>query len=344
VSVQRIHLLTLTACAAIAAAALALREEPPHPEPARPSALSAVPSGASFVLTLDLAQLRDSELGRALLSAGRELPGVGRIDAICGFDPAEDVREVAVAMPPFSTGDELGVVIAGDVRMEQISECVERVVRRRGGKPSRTQLGSFVAIRDRSAPAGAEVLVRDGGPVLLGQGHYLRDMVDAAQGRTESSRQDPAHASLRRRIGQTGPLTASWSLDAGWLERVSGDELARLSPLSELRAAAVRMDIAPEVAVRALLVCTSADACQRVAQVLRSFSRDLGPALREELGDDPLAGARIDLSGATLELSLQVPSERLSAMARRLMARWAAAPAASPTGTPRSPPDQIVRP
>jgi hypothetical protein len=326
VSVQRVHLLTLAACAAIAAAALALRARPPPPEPPATGALAAVPSRATFALTVDVAQLRGSELGKALLAAGRELPGIGSLDATCGFDPAEQIREIALAVPALSASDELGIVIAGDVRAEPIADCVERVLRRRGGDPARTQLEAFVAIRDRSSAARAEVLVRNGGPVLLGEGHYLRDMVDAAQGRAENLDQDPIHAELRRRVGRGAPLVASWLLDEGWLERVSGDELARLSPLAELRAAALRVDVAPEVAARALLVCTSPGACERVAQVLRSFSRDLAPSLREELGDDPLAGAQIEATGATIELSVRMPSERLSAMARRLLSRWSNAP------------------
>jgi hypothetical protein len=317
--------MTLAACVAIAAAALALRDQRAPRLPHGASALAAIPNGASFVLTLELARLRDSELGSALLSAGRELPGVGPLDAICGFDPSDQVRQIAVAVPRSSTGGELGIAIAGEVEAERIASCVEQVVRRRGGIPARTQLGSFVAIRDRTA-AGAEVVVRDRGPVLLGEGHYLRDMIDAVEGRAENLGRDPVHAALRRRLGEDAPVVASWLLEEGWLERASGDELAPRSSLSELRAAALRVDVAPEVVVRGLLICSSPEACREIAGVLRDFSRDLGPALRDKLGDDPLADARIEQTAASIEISLHVPGDRLSGMARQLLSQWAARP------------------
>ncbi len=347
-SVQRIHLLTLAACVAIAAAGFALHKSTPKPvERPRVNALSAVPSGAGFAATLDIAQLRKSELGAALLSAGRELPGVGRLDAICGFDPAEQVREVILAMPRRKATDvsELGIAISGDLDAERIAGCAEAVVRRRGGTPARTPIGSFLTIRDRSAP-GAEVALRDGGPVLLGEGHFLRDMIDTVQGTNENLWRDALHMALRRQLGEGAALTASWVLDEDWLEQASGERLARLSPLSRVRAAALRVDVAPEISAHALLGCTSADDCRELTELLRNLSSDLGPMLEAELGDNPLDGARVEQQGATVHVRVRLGADRASRIARRLVLRLSAAPAPvpPPSSAPALVPDEIVRP
>ncbi len=253
-----------------------LRSESDRPQEPAPRAVDAVPAGAGFVLTIDVARLRETELGRSLLSAGRELPGVGRLDAICGFDPSESVREIAIASP--SVSPELGIVAIGDFSAERIAGCAEAVVRRRGGTPVTTSIDEFTTVRDRGGTAG-EIAVRAGGPALLGGGHYLRDMIDASAGKAPSFARDDTHRELRRRLGEDAALLASWQLDEGFLERATGEPDARLSPLAQVRGAAVRVDAASTIVVRAVLSCPTKTACSEVASVLRDASREFGPLL-----------------------------------------------------------------
>lgn len=347
-SVQRIHALTLLACAAVALAAVVLWK-PARREPPRLSALAAIPSGARFAATLDLTELRKSGLGSALLAEGRELPGVGRLESVCGFDPAASVSEVALATPARDAGTEpeLGIVVSGDFGAERIGACADAVIRARGGTPARTRVGSFETLRDRGGPAG-DVAVRDGGPILLGEGRYLHDMIDTVEGRGHNLRQDRLHASLRAAVGDGGAVVASWSLPEDWLERLTGDPLARLSPLAAVRAAALRVDVAPEISAHAVLACAAGEICQEVADVLANLSRDFGPVLREELGADPLEGARIELVDGSVHVRVSLGERRASTIARKLMGRWMQPPApaqpppdavsSSNAGTPPAPP------
>ena len=337
-SVQRVHLWTLAACTAVAIAAFALDTPQRDAPPSRLSALGAIPAGARFALMLDVEELRRSELGAILLAAGRELPGVGPLDQLCGFDPSASVTEIAIAIPGAVSRNEVGIAAAGSFRAEEIALCAEKVIRARGGQPMRTQVGSFVSVRDR-ARAGAEVAVRDGGPVLLGEGHYLRDMVDTADGRTENLRRDRVHSALREAVEGDAPLVASWSLDADWLERSTRDELARLSPLSEIRAAALAVRVTPEVSAHAVLVCPRPEACGEVLRVLTNLSRDLGPALEEELGADPLEGARMHDEGGEVHVQVSLTPERARTLAMGLLRRLTPAANSAPIE-----PDEVVRP
>lgn len=345
-SVQRLNALTLLFTIAFAALAFWLYEPKPRQRP-RLSELAAIPSDATFVASVDVARLRGSELGRALLSTGRELPGVGRLDAVCGFDPSDAVRSVAIA----ERGGEVGVVATGEFALEPIARCAEAVITKRGGAPARTPVSSFVSVRDRSQPSG-ELAVRNHGPVLLGEGRFLRDMIDTFEGRSQNLRRDPVHASLRDRLGDSAAATVTWKLAPGWLERVSGEPLAAKSPLAEVRAAGLRLDVAPEIRALGLLVCSSSAACDEVASVIGDLTRDLGPLLKQELGENPLEGAEVDRSEGAVRLRVTLTHDRATAIVRRVALRLLVAPDEEPTPAPLPPassapplvPDEVLRP
>ena len=70
-------------------------------------ALDAIPSGALLVATADLAALRGSPAGAPFLREGREIPGLGKVKDVCGFDPMDTLTEVAVAIPAAGEAGEL---------------------------------------------------------------------------------------------------------------------------------------------------------------------------------------------------------------------------------------------
>jgi hypothetical protein len=158
------------------------------------------------------------------------------------------------------------------------------------------------------------------------------------------------HASLRSKLGEDAPLLASWKLEPGWLELVSGEPLARKSPLAEVRAAGLRFDVEPELGARGLLVCGTPSACDEVATVLRDFSRDLGPILEEELGDNPLEGALIERVETAVQIRVTLTHARATAIIRRLALRLFTGPSEPPpppppaSGAPRFEPDEVLRP
>ena len=79
------------------------------------------------------------------------------------------------------SGD-FGLIASGKIDEKALITCASKVIEGRGGMPSVTTIGSFRTVRDTSlSEGGGEIAVRDGGPLLLGAGSYLRAMIDTAE-------------------------------------------------------------------------------------------------------------------------------------------------------------------
>lgn len=325
VSIRTLRVLTLLGLIAVSAAVFAITKRTPakvkHPQR---SALDSLPADNAFVATVDLVRLRQSPVGAVLAGKGRKLPGIGRIDAVCGFDPTLRIRELAIGVPTSSEGDEprdFGIVATGDFSAKRIADCAARVIKRRGGSAVKTRLGSFIDIRDRKHPGG-ELAVRDGGPVLLGGGNYLRAMVDAADNNGPTMHRDKLHVALRRSVGEKSTLVASWVLSPDWLEQVSGSKLSRLSPLSRIRAAALAVDFTPRVDARAVVGCAKPSACKEVAALVEDLGRTtIGPMLKRELGTDLARRVHISTEPREVHLHLVLSSKEAADLVTRAWAR-----------------------
>lgn len=319
-TIQRTHIMVLLAC--VAGALLVFRS--PHAAPVAPPAtaprarepLDFVPAGAALVATVDLERVRRSRLGAMLAGSGRELPGVGRLRDVCGFDPTEQVKELVVAVPR-SAGDgppDFGVIALGDFRADRIAECARAVIGKRGGEAVSTRLGSFTSVRDKSR-AGGEIATRNGGPTLLAGGEYLRDLVDVADGTSPALDHDDAlHAALRESVDPHSAVIASCVLPPDWLENALGTAVVRASPLSRVRAMAVGVDVSPRVQLHAVVGCDNRDACRDIGDMLDQLRRvELDAWLHRELQTD--LAQRIKIESAEKEVSAHVdlaPEEALA--------------------------------
>jgi hypothetical protein len=246
-----------------------------------------------LIATLDAKRLRSTPLGSALLAEGGDLPGVGPIVDTCGFDPTLAVGTIAFALPDLEAAKDLGsdaddeapiefgIAAYGDFSSERVAACATTAISRRGGSPVTTKVGSFVSIRQRHGSDG-ELAARDQGPVLLGGGRYLRDMIDAADGRVPSADRDDRHRALRSSLGEDGMLLVSWLLPRGWLEHLVESNFARLSPLSAVDRAALRVDIGARSLLTLALGCEGLAACTDLAEVAKSLvDSELEPLLRD---------------------------------------------------------------
>ncbi len=340
-SMRTLHVLTLLVLVGVTVTVFATANRtPPKVEHPQSSVLDALPADNAFVATVDLTRLRQSPVGAVLAGKGRELPGVGRLDQVCGFDPTLAIRELAIGVPA-STGDDesrdFGIVASGDFSAKRIADCATRVIARRGGSAVETRLGSFIDIRDRRH-AGGEVAVRDGGPVLLGGGNYLRAMVDAADKQGPSMRRDKLHAALRRSVGEKSTLVATWVLSSDWLEQLSGSTLSRLSPLSKIRAAALAADVSPHVEARAVVGCAEPAACKEVAAVLEDLGRTtVGPLLSRELGMDLARRVHISTEPHEVHLRLSLSADEATRLAERAWARLGTPDAPAPPAASGAP-------
>jgi hypothetical protein len=351
VKVTTLNLLGLAGCTAAVLAAFGAFPAAKEHLSARPGEpLAALPAGAAFAMTVDLDRVRQSELGTALAGGSRTAPSLQGVSSICGFDPTAQIRALAVAIPatraaPTQTAElEFGIAATGSFDQNSLADCAAAVVTHRGGTPTRTQIGSFLSVRDRSGDSSGEIAVRDAGPVLVGAGSYLRDMIDTADGRLPSLATDELHLALRRTVGAHGMLVASWVLPPGWLERLLGSSMVDASPLAQLRAAAFRLDLAPEVQARAVLGCEKPASCHQVEEVLKRllsvFEAELVPRPFRELA------RRVKVSSVERQVSIRLSLSQAEAqlLVDELWARVGSAQVPLPTGSATLAPNEVLRP
>lgn len=283
--------------------------------------LAYFPTGARVVVTVDVERMRGTALGRLLAASGRELPGLGRLEEVCGFDPTEAIDEVGVALPtaPLSGAAEtdFAAVMMGDFSTVQLTACATAIVNQRGGEAVQSRLGSFTSVRDRRERDGGEIAVRDEGPVILGGGSYLREVVDTAEGRVPSEQQEGRHAELRNRVGKPGALLASWVIaDGPTAESPTEVDAA----LSALRGGALRLDFTPGLELKLLLACDSKPGRDQVTAAVEQGKRRLGPHAKEWLGLD-LGRVRMAETPTEVVLSLNLTPNEARALITRLRAR-----------------------
>ncbi|WP_437779392.1 hypothetical protein [Sorangium sp. So ce1097] len=312
--------------------------------PAAPRALDAVPAGALLVATLDLPALRASPAFASFLREEREIPGLGKVRDVCGFDPVAALTEVAIAVPAAGEGGDFGLVAAGAVQDEALLACASKVIEARGGQPVVSPLGSFRAVRDASAEGRGEIAVRPGGPILLGGGAYLRAMVDAADGRAAAIGASGAHDDIARAVGEgaarvTVVLTAEQRAELGRELALSG---AGRSPAAAIRAGGVRVALGPEIAVHGVVLCDAAAPCAELGAALR--------AARDARADDlatrliglgsVLERVAIAAEGEALHASVKLSADEAAALVERLASlRGLRRPATRPAPAPRLPPE-----
>ncbi|WP_437713362.1 hypothetical protein WMF45_46615 [Sorangium sp. So ce448] len=249
------------------------RESPPA---AAPRALDAVPAGAMLVATLDLPALRASPAFASFLREEREIPGLGKVRDVCGFDPVAALTEVAIAIPAAGEGGDFGLVAAGAVQDEALLACASKVIEARGGRPVVSGIGSFRAVRDASAEGHGEIAVRPGGPILLGGGAYLRAMIDTAEGRGGnvggSVGASAAHDDIARAVGEgaarvTVVLTPEQRAEIGRELALSG---SGRSPAASLLSGGASVALGPEIAVHAAVLCDAEAPCEALGAELRA--------------------------------------------------------------------------
>jgi hypothetical protein len=316
VSARSAELGVLGVCILIAVAAFWPRGGEPN-APTAPKreepALSALPRGASLAVSLDFRRIRETELGSVLTEGGRVLPGVGSLSDVCGFDPTEQIREVALAQ----RDSDLGVVATGKFERARIVKCAAQVIARRGGEPTTSEIDSFATVRDRRGE-GAEIAVRDGGPVLIGDGRTLREMIDTVEGKAESMLGDDAHATLRRAVGP-GAAVATFVARPNWLARfLEPDEIER-SALANVRAGAVRIEVAPDWVGTLLLACPDDRECEKLGNWAEQGVSDLRQVVRRELGDDPVQKSEVKREANAVRVRVTLDPHRTARVLTRLI-------------------------
>lgn len=344
-------LAALLLVATIGLAVFAIRRGQAPSSPALASrALDAVPAGALLVAVADLDALRSSPIGPQLLSRDRDIPGLGKVRDVCGLDPMERVREIAVVVPAGGEEGDFGLVASGDVPDEEILACAAKVIEKRGGRPVITNVGSFRTVRDGTMIlTGGEIAVKKGGPILLGAGSYLRAMIDASDGKVQSVRSSVAHARLAETVAgaavrATIVLTPKQREDLAQSLAEDGGPAAAAS----IVAGAVGISVGQTIKARAVIACSDASACASLAAILTK-TRDAraGDFATKLVGfSKVLEATQIQAQGESVQIGVELPAdEALTLFDRLLVLRGTRHPMPSestgrplPSGAPEAPP------
>lgn len=296
----------------IAASIVFPRSRAAPPEPFDP--FSAVPRTAVAIVRADVRAIASSRLDVDWTRIEPSLPAGKSLANLCRFDPLGTLDRIVVFVPKTrgSAGEsDFGLAATGSLSAAPVIDCAEHVISARGRSPVRSEVGSFHSVRARDA-SGIEVAVRDGGPLLIASGPVLRDMVDAAEGRSASVR----GSELERDLAALAPhpIAAAVELEPGWLAGVVPPDVASRSPLGDVRSASLTVDLGSPVRVAAAIRCTTAGAATAMADTLAAYGRSLSGALRTRYGisrDD----ARTRASGTSASAELELTSDS----ARRLL-------------------------
>jgi hypothetical protein len=294
----------------LAAAVLLWKQRAPppvRPLPPPRELTEIVLPGAALLATLDVAALRASPWGRMLLVRLAELTqGNGKVG--CTDEVFARAERVAFAIPSegsTSANLDLGIVAEGRFGGASTIACAESLLRSRGAEPSRVTLGGYLALRARRGRA--ELAVRDGGPLIVSDGPYFRELVDRSLATVTPGRspQETVHVRLRSELGPA-PLLLTWVLPPGWLEHWLEDPEVSRSPLAQVRALGIRARLSDALSLRAVIAAADADSARRVAEFLTKASQALAPEL-EAAAPGAEVVIRHTLERIELTMELQKP-------------------------------------
>ena len=184
-----------------------------------------------------------------MLKGDKQPAVIGQVKSVCGFEPLDMLRELALVVPASAGDTDFGIAARGDVDPTPLLECAKKMITARGGEPITSTVGSFRTVRDANARAG-EIAVRPSGPLLLGAGDFLRSMVDTADGSFPSARTDAAHTALRASVADASVARASIVLSAKQRATIA-DEVAQAGgkappALTHVLAAALGVKVSAE--------------------------------------------------------------------------------------------------
>ena len=274
-------------------------------DPSPVELLGCVPAGPSLLVTADLSQLGPAAAVELLAAGGGALLGLREL---CGFEPLLALRRVAFATPyqdaTAQGAADFALIADTSLEQEPVLRCAEAVIKKRGGRPVRSRLGAFVAVRDQAKPLG-EVAIRADGLFVLSGGQYLRDVIDAAGGAVtgdDAARlRSRVHAGIRHKLGAS-QLALTLLPGASW-------------PLPGVQALGLGLSIQRELSLRGFVGCQTAASCAEARPLIENMKTELA----KEPTVSGLASLRVEQHDAQLELSGTLPREQLGPLLTQLI-------------------------
>ena len=293
-------------------------------------AIEAIPSGAFLVVTIDLEKARHSPLAHDLA----QLADVDEMKTLCGFDPVEHVRTLAVGVPEKPDGV-FGIAFTHDLSEDDLGKCAQRMMSLRSATPRFTQRGSWTVLEQEGAIAEAtraKIAYRSGSPVLVARGDYLATMQSALDGQSARAETDDDHATLRKAATHPGTIAiATAVLPKSIRDRIQSEMEGETSPDKKttmnavLAVRALTVSVATrgdDVDVFAELECESESACVTLRDFLEKKRKSIAaePAARFTGIGAILDGARVEAKGAALDVTLSGAESEMARAARAVLA------------------------
>ncbi len=266
--------------------------------------LQVVPKTAGLVARIEIDSFDSREAARALVDRLVEPDGMSEIEARCGLDPLEDLREVTLwVSAPENGAVGTGMLLRGrTVSAEELARCYETLVQGRGGSVTRVMsaFGSMLTSTDaRSALARV-----DGETIVTGSVDTVSDFLAVASGSAPSLVDDEEFRRLWGRVDGGRLLTGAFIPPPRWqaaLERIGQVESGG-SALAGVMA--VGLTISEPGGLEVLLEVRTAETAQEDGERMRSW---MTKTLGEEIANPE--DSKIAVDGTSVILSFS-PSPR----------------------------------
>jgi hypothetical protein len=185
-------------------------------------------------------------------------------------------------------------------------------------------IGEFRTVRDAAALAsGAEIAVRDGGPILLGAGTYLRAMIDAADGRMPRVSADLLHERLSREMG-AGAVRVTVVLTPEQ-RRTLNEELARGgaegSPAASMIGFGLSVSVDTRVGLSGVVVCDAPRSCEELGKIFdaRRAKESEDPLIRFVGAAPLLERMKISTEGTRIGARMDMSAEEATRLVEQLL-------------------------
>lgn len=251
--------------------------------------LELAPAGTTAVFRLDVPALMASPLWAAWVGEGDA--GYRRIVTECGFDPLADLRTADIYLVGTTRRplDQVGFVVRGPLRHEELIRCVERVTDEDGGGVHEVEIEGVRALASDHGASRAAFVGSDA--IVGGDEDLVRDLLRRAHGEGDSLANDEVLAGLYQRVRARRELIAVARVPESWRRvLMRAAPTPRWAPLGTLEAVAIGARIREGLGATVVLELSEAD-----------DARDLRGAITEWLAatlERPLV--RLSLIGAAL--------------------------------------------
>lgn len=289
-------------------------------------ALAMLPAQTQTVVSLDLRQVRESMLWKAVATAGQrssdDLKILQNVKARTGFDPLVDVHRIVFAFPEDARANgEFALLAFGDhfderrlvsyARDEAQSRGFD--IRQQEHAGQRLWVGSDAQTKRAGFFLGEHTFV-------LGGGGWAQQMAALVASHGNSA---PAHAELSHLCARVGTGHAAWAVavvPSATRTRLAADP--RFAAASNITRVAVTLDLRAGLVATARAELSTKEAAQTLAAEVNNYIREAKQSPKLLLmGIGPwLEGLAATAKGPDVTVSMQLNASAAQAMADRLTA------------------------